>query len=216
MAVEERECVARRGRRTGRPHLDSPGAPHTAAQGHGRLPRDHDAAGRGTAALGASDRRRARQGQAGGARRRARRGRRTARPGRRLRRRHAGGGPEDDQGPRRHPADHRPGPAAHRYRRVHRRKSRSSGPTCTTCPTSPRDHESSRRLQRNLVAVYTRIVQLVPYLPDELQMAAVNIDDPATLGYFIGLHHAHQDRGQAGPPRRGRRRQAAHATHRIA
>ena len=40
-------------------------------------------------------------------------------------------------------------------------------------------------LQRNLVSVYTRIIQLVPYLPDELEMAAAGIDDPATLGYFI-------------------------------
>ena len=40
-------------------------------------------------------------------------------------------------------------------------------------------------LQRNLVSVYTRIIQLVPYLPDELEMAAASIDDPAALGYFI-------------------------------
>jgi ATP-dependent Lon protease len=40
-------------------------------------------------------------------------------------------------------------------------------------------------LQRNLVSVYTRIIQLVPYLPDELEMAAAGIDDPAALGYFI-------------------------------
>jgi ATP-dependent Lon protease len=40
-------------------------------------------------------------------------------------------------------------------------------------------------LQRNLVAVYTKIIQLVPYLPDELEMAVANIDDPAALGYFI-------------------------------
>ncbi|MBC7294635.1 MAG: LON peptidase substrate-binding domain-containing protein, partial [Thermoleophilia bacterium] len=40
-------------------------------------------------------------------------------------------------------------------------------------------------LQRNLVAVYTRIIQLVPYLPDELEMAAANIEDPSALGYFI-------------------------------
>jgi ATP-dependent Lon protease len=40
-------------------------------------------------------------------------------------------------------------------------------------------------LQRNLVSVYTKIVALVPYLPDELEMAAASIDDPATLGYFI-------------------------------
>ena len=40
-------------------------------------------------------------------------------------------------------------------------------------------------LQRNLVSVYTRIIQLVPYLPDELEMAAASIDDPSALGYFI-------------------------------
>ncbi len=40
-------------------------------------------------------------------------------------------------------------------------------------------------LHRNLVSVYTRIIELVPYLPDELEMAAANIDNPGTLGYFI-------------------------------
>jgi ATP-dependent Lon protease len=40
-------------------------------------------------------------------------------------------------------------------------------------------------LQRNLVAIYTKIVNLVPYLPDELELAAASIEDPATLGYFI-------------------------------
>ena len=40
-------------------------------------------------------------------------------------------------------------------------------------------------LQRNLVSVYTKIIQLVPNLPDELEMAAASIDDPAVLGYFI-------------------------------
>jgi ATP-dependent Lon protease len=40
-------------------------------------------------------------------------------------------------------------------------------------------------LQRNLASVYTRVIQLVPYLPDELEMAVANIDDPAALGYFI-------------------------------
>jgi ATP-dependent Lon protease len=40
-------------------------------------------------------------------------------------------------------------------------------------------------LQRNLVSVYTKIIELVPYLPAELEMAAANIEDPAALGYFI-------------------------------
>ena len=40
-------------------------------------------------------------------------------------------------------------------------------------------------LQRNLVSVYSRVIQLVPYLPDELEMAVANVDDPGALGYFI-------------------------------
>ncbi|MBN1630092.1 MAG: LON peptidase substrate-binding domain-containing protein, partial [Thermoleophilia bacterium] len=40
-------------------------------------------------------------------------------------------------------------------------------------------------LQRNLVSVYTKIIELVPYLPEELEMAAASIEDPAVLGYFI-------------------------------
>ena len=34
-------------------------------------------------------------------------------------------------------------------------------------------------------SVYTKIIGMVPYLPDELEMAAASIDDPAVLGYFI-------------------------------
>lgn len=40
-------------------------------------------------------------------------------------------------------------------------------------------------LQRNLVTVYTKIIEMMPSLPSELEMAATNIDDPAALGYFI-------------------------------
>ncbi|MFH0916412.1 MAG: endopeptidase La [bacterium] len=40
-------------------------------------------------------------------------------------------------------------------------------------------------LQRNLISVYIKIIQMVPYLPEELEMAAANIDDPSALGYFI-------------------------------
>jgi len=40
-------------------------------------------------------------------------------------------------------------------------------------------------LQRNLVSIFLQIVKLMPYLPEELQMAAVNIDDPVALAYFI-------------------------------
>ena len=36
-----------------------------------------------------------------------------------------------------------------------------------------------------MAAQFARIVDLVPYLPDELQMAAANLDDPSTLSYLV-------------------------------
>ena len=47
------------------------------------------------------------------------------------------------------------------------------------------DDKEIEALQRNLVSVFLQMVKLVPYLPEELQTAAVNIEDPSTLGYFI-------------------------------
>ncbi|HDZ59400.1 MAG TPA: endopeptidase La, partial [Actinobacteria bacterium] len=40
-------------------------------------------------------------------------------------------------------------------------------------------------LTRNLQNVFTKIIGLVPYLPEELQMAASNVDDPSALCYLI-------------------------------
>lgn len=40
-------------------------------------------------------------------------------------------------------------------------------------------------LSRNLLNVFTKIIGLVPYLPEELQMAASNVDDPSALCYLI-------------------------------
>lgn len=40
-------------------------------------------------------------------------------------------------------------------------------------------------LGRNLQAIFSRIIDLVPYLPDELQVAAANVDDPGTLSYLV-------------------------------
>jgi len=40
-------------------------------------------------------------------------------------------------------------------------------------------------LSRNLQNVFTKIIGLVPYLPEELQMAASNVDDPSALCYLI-------------------------------
>ncbi len=40
-------------------------------------------------------------------------------------------------------------------------------------------------LSRNLLSVFTKIIGLVPYLPEELQMAASNVEDPSALCYLI-------------------------------
>jgi ATP-dependent Lon protease len=40
-------------------------------------------------------------------------------------------------------------------------------------------------LTRNVQRTFTEIVEHIPYLPEELQMAVANIDDPAALGHLI-------------------------------
>jgi ATP-dependent Lon protease len=40
-------------------------------------------------------------------------------------------------------------------------------------------------LMRNVQETFTRIVEEVPYLPEELQLAVANVDDPATLTHLI-------------------------------
>ncbi|MCU0307161.1 MAG: endopeptidase La [Thermoleophilia bacterium] len=40
-------------------------------------------------------------------------------------------------------------------------------------------------LARNLQMAFGRIIDLVPYLPDELQVAAANVEDPSTLSYLV-------------------------------
>lgn len=40
-------------------------------------------------------------------------------------------------------------------------------------------------LARNLQGVFTRMIALVPHLPDELQVAVANVEDPATLSFMI-------------------------------
>ncbi len=40
-------------------------------------------------------------------------------------------------------------------------------------------------LMRNLIELFRRLVSLVPHLPDELMMAALNVEDPRQLAYLI-------------------------------
>ena len=40
-------------------------------------------------------------------------------------------------------------------------------------------------LHRNVQATFSRIIEEVPYLPEELQVAVANLDDPAELAHMI-------------------------------
>jgi ATP-dependent Lon protease len=40
-------------------------------------------------------------------------------------------------------------------------------------------------LARNIQGIFSRIIDLVPYLPDELELAVANIDDPSLLSYIV-------------------------------
>ena len=40
-------------------------------------------------------------------------------------------------------------------------------------------------LTRNIQRTFSEIIEQIPYLPEELQMAVANIDDPTALGYLI-------------------------------
>ena len=40
-------------------------------------------------------------------------------------------------------------------------------------------------LRANLLSVFSRIVSLVPYLPEELEMAAANVEEPGALAFLV-------------------------------
>ncbi len=40
-------------------------------------------------------------------------------------------------------------------------------------------------LARNIQGIFSRIIDLVPYLPDELELAVANIDDPSLLSFIV-------------------------------
>ena len=47
------------------------------------------------------------------------------------------------------------------------------------------DGPELKALTRNVQRTFSEIVEQIPYLPEELQMAVANIDDPAALGHLI-------------------------------
>jgi ATP-dependent Lon protease len=52
----------------------------------------------------------------------------------------------------------------------------------------PDEHVESREVEaltRNVQTLFARIIGLVPYLPEELQIAAANVDNPSSLTYLV-------------------------------
>jgi ATP-dependent Lon protease len=52
-------------------------------------------------------------------------------------------------------------------------------------PDVVRESPELTALTRNVQETFTQIVEQVPYLPEELQLAVANIDDPSTLSHLI-------------------------------
>jgi ATP-dependent Lon protease len=52
-------------------------------------------------------------------------------------------------------------------------------------PDTGRDEREVEALTRNVQALFARVIGLVPYLPEELQLAAANIDDPSALCHLV-------------------------------
>ena len=177
-----------RARRRGRDPRQSAAARRAAgaaAARDGHLPRDADPARRRPGALDQAGRRRARRQPHAGDGRRARPRGRGAGPGRALRRRRR----------------RRSSPACSRSP-TGRCASSSRAPSgCGSAPTSPRSPTWSRgspscptwssegpeleALTRNVQRTFSEIIEQIPYLPEELQMAVANIEDPAALGHLI-------------------------------
>jgi ATP-dependent Lon protease len=52
-------------------------------------------------------------------------------------------------------------------------------------PDEVTDTPEVQALTRNVQSLFARIIGLVPYLPEELQIAAANVDDPSALGNLV-------------------------------
>ena len=55
-------------------------------------------------------------------------------------------------------------------------------------PDSVEDTVEVEALMRNIVELFNRLVALVPHIPDELVMLALNVDDPRQLAYAIATY----------------------------
>ena len=126
-------------------------------------------------------------------------------PGRRLPRGRGRRGVADAQGAGRHAADPR-------ARRASASSSRSSSPPSRTwwraSSEAPDEIEPSPELEalhRNVQTTFSRIIEEVPYLPEELQIAVANLDDPVGARAHDRRRAADQDRGEAAAARGAQR-----------
>ena len=53
------------------------------------------------------------------------------------------------------------------------------------CPTCVEPSPELEALTRNVQNTFSEIIEQIPYLPEELQLAVTNIDDPSALGHLI-------------------------------
>ncbi|MGB2953340.1 MAG: endopeptidase La [Gaiellaceae bacterium] len=52
-------------------------------------------------------------------------------------------------------------------------------------PEEVEESDELEALTRNVQTLYGRVIAAVPYLPDELEIAAANVDDPSALSYLV-------------------------------
>jgi ATP-dependent Lon protease len=52
-------------------------------------------------------------------------------------------------------------------------------------PDENEDTPEVEALTRNVQGLFSKIIGLAPYLPEELQLAATNVDDPSALGHLV-------------------------------
>jgi ATP-dependent Lon protease len=57
--------------------------------------------------------------------------------------------------------------------------------TFTDVPDTAEESREVEALVRNVQSLFGRIIGLVPYLPEELQLAATNVDDPSALAHLV-------------------------------
>ncbi len=72
-----------------------------------------------------------------------------------------------------------------RARATSRPPSPTWSPASRRRPTSSTQTPELEALLRNVQTTFSQIIEKVPYLPEELQLAVANLDDPAELAHMI-------------------------------